>query len=822
MTDPERDGGSGFEPPSGDVRDATPPHGRSRDLPPPPPAAADSRTTDPATPAPNAGGVVNGHPNGPHGVSTNGTVNGTADGRAVLGTLKGAGPGADSTPVNDAIGARPRLNWNPVTDSGGDAPPKTAPPVESGFAFNLGNALAKLGIDAEGHPRTTSHDPLSNLRSTFGIGDAPAEQPPAEQPPAEQPATEQPATEQPPAERPPADRPPASATVAPAATEPPPALERRQRKAQPSADAAAPPLEVRSRPMVEPDPTVPTRTPPEPPAARADTPPAAVETTGPLPRRGAPVSPAADAAVPPGRSEVTAVAPEPVAAMPDLDELDVAPRPYVSPRRSVFDDVVAPSPSLPPTVVAPSMPRSVTPPTAQPIVPPVAHVAGSPTAATPPIVGAPILPTLPPAPAAPPVPMATTPLDHLDANQATQADLRALRTAQLRAARQSRRSGRVLGRTVLVLAVLGALVGVAFTFGRDLLFPVEWDPRLTPVVDEIQAQRGTDFVHTVGLVVQPDEDFALTATQLTIGDEWVGRIPEWRALGLVAGDPTVAGVAADVASGRLAVYDPATDRVYMPESADPVVAHSDLRVALEQAFDAQLGNLPATPAPATALAGVSSPDVIAQRAVDDFLARRDAGAAPPSSSVRTANLPLPIEYEIVAAHTFGEAVLRAAGADPDTATFATDVSGATATVFDDAAAIAEPAPVQLGERPLGEPVPIGVDDWSLVWGSRLPEATVAQLVPIVIADSYHPVDRSGTTCVSGVFETRGPDDAAVLLAAMTDWVGASPAGAQATVTSLSETRVQLIACDPGPDVAVATSSRSVSALIDRQLVRLAG
>ena len=131
-------------------------------------------------------------------------------------------------------------------------------------------------------------------------------------------------------------------------------------------------------------------------------------------------------------------------------------------------------------------------------------------------------------------------------------------------------------------------------------------------------------------------------------------------------------------------------------------------------------------------------------------------------------------------------------------------------------------PVQLGERPLAEPVPLGVDDWSLVWASRLPEATVAQIVPIVAADSYHPIDRSGTTCVSGVFETRSPEDAGVLLAAMTEWVAASPAGAQATATTLSDTRVQLIACDPGPDVAVATSSRAVTSLIDRQLVRLAG
>lgn len=813
MTDPERDGGSGFEPPSGGVRDATPPHGHPRDLPPP---ATEQAPSPPAPP-----GSTNGHARhrlngtgGNAGPASNGAANGAVDdhsvldaptdpvtnGRAVLGNLKGAGDDADTTPVNDALGARPRLNWNPVTDSGGDAPPKPQESTESSFSFNLGNALAKLGIDSEGHPRTASHDPLSNLRSTFGIGDAAS---------------------------------PATSTAEPVVADPPPALERRQRKATGPEVSAAPPLEVRSRPMVEPDPTVPTRTPVEPvaqPVAPAVSPPAP-EPAPPLPRRGAPpepVAPIAERPAAPAPTEAPAPSPEPAAApaLPELDELDVAPRPYVA-RRSVFDDVVAPSPTLPPTVVAPATPRSVAPaspqPAAtQPVVPPVAHVAGAPTTNTPPIVGAPILPTLPPAPAAAPIPMATSAIDQFDVHQATQADLRALRTAQLRASRQSRRSGRVFGRTLLVLAVLGAVAGAAFTFGRDFLFPIEWDPRLTPVVDEIQAQRGADFVHTVGLVVQPDDDFALTATQLTIGDEWVVRIPEWRALGLVAGDPTVAGIAADVAAGRLAVYDPATDRVYMPESADPVVARSDLRVALEQAFDAQLGDLPATPAPASALAGVSAPDVIAQRSVDDFLARRDAGAAPPSASVRTANLPLPIEYEVVAGHTFGEAVLRAAGVEPDTATFATDVSSVLGTVLDDAPVIAEPAPVQLGERPLAEPVPLGVDDWSLVWASRLPEATVAQIVPIVAADSYHPIDRSGTTCVSGVFETRSPEDAGVLLAAMTEWVAASPAGAQATATTLSDTRVQLIACDPGPDVAVATSSRAVTSLIDRQLVRLAG
>ena len=66
----------------------------------------------------------------------------------VLESLNPGPPVADTTSVNDGIGARPRLNWNSVTDSGGDAPPRR-PDDKSGFAFNLGNALAKLGLDPD-------------------------------------------------------------------------------------------------------------------------------------------------------------------------------------------------------------------------------------------------------------------------------------------------------------------------------------------------------------------------------------------------------------------------------------------------------------------------------------------------------------------------------------------------------------------------------------------------------------------------------------------------------------------------------------------------
>jgi hypothetical protein len=127
----------------------------------------------------------------------------------------------------------------------------------------------------------------------------------------------------------------------------------------------------------------------------------------------------------------------------------------------------------------------------------------------------------------------------------------------------------------------------------------------------------------------------------------------------------------------------------------------------------------------------------------------------------------------------------------------------------------------VGERALGEPGSLGTDDWSLVWGARLPAATVDQLVPLVIADSYQAIDRSGTTCVSGVFEAGNPDQAAVLLAAMTTWVTNAPMGSAST-TALSDTRIQLIACDPGAADAVTAPVDAAAALVDRQLVRLAG
>ena len=95
------------------------------------------------------------------------------------------------------------------------------------------------------------------------------------------------------------------------------------------------------------------------------------------------------------------------------------------------------------------------------------------------------------------------------------------------------------------------------------------------------------------------------------------------------------------------------------------------------------------------------------------------------------------------------------------------------------------------------------------------------VVSIVVADSYRPIDRGGLICAVAVFESTNPTDTAAVLAAMQTWVAAGPAGAQATVAQLSDTRVQLSACDPGADAAAVPQPGNVDALINRQLTRLA-
>lgn len=433
-----------------------------------------------------------------------------------------------------------------------------------------------------------------------------------------------------------------------------------------------------------------------------------------------------------------------------------------------------------------------------------------------PQVGA-IVPTLPAAtPKAPPMIAAVVEAP----SQAP--DINALRSAQLKAKRQQHQ-GKLFGRTLLAVLVIAGAMAASLLFGRAYLFPTKWNPELTAVVDEVQLAAGGEFDHAVPLVVQPSGEYAVTVTRLALGESWTARIGEWRALGLASGDPSAESVGVALVGRFPVVFDPATDTLYRSAEADLEVIKPDIRFALESVYARQHSDQVAgdvvVATGASGLTGVSSPAVLAERAVTSFLARR-SGSSAEAGPASGAGLPIPIAYELAAIDLLGEAVLLEAGADPK-ATLPGGYPEGIYAALDDNPVDTTSFVLSSGETSIADPVALGVDDWSLVWGVRLPLTTVNQLVGILTADSYRPIDRAGTTCAVGVLQTSNDADGAFLLGAMQRWAAAGPPTAQATVTALGTTRVQLVTCDPGPDGAALPDQDAVGGLIQRQLARLA-
>jgi hypothetical protein len=268
----------------------------------------------------------------------------------------------------------------------------------------------------------------------------------------------------------------------------------------------------------------------------------------------------------------------------------------------------------------------------------------------------------------------------------------------------------------------------------------------------------------------------------------------------------------------------------MSADADPEAVAPHLRLALEEAFAAQQGaeDADVEAEQNTGLLGVSPPQEILEGAVKHYLSHRETATAsgpddaPAVGAGPSSALPLPIEYELAAVDGLGEALLAAAGVDPSTVHFGTPYPEDLGAALDDGARPTPSGALQVGDRSLAPPAALGVDDWSLVWGSRLPQSTVDQLASILVADSFRPIDRAGVICAVAVFETANPTDTAAVLAAMQTWAAGSPAGAQTAVAQLSDTRVQLSSCDPGAEAAGVPQPGNVDALINRQLTRLAG
>jgi hypothetical protein len=697
-----------------------------------------------------------------------------------LESLKRPHGDADESSVTSE--APTRMNWSSVTDTEPDTPPRPDPETDPrpavqddpSFRFDLGSALARLGGESPDDRASGADTDGSSAQSEPGRGDKPAasSSPAAELPrrsPPQEHSADLPQRSTSPIQDPTVDRP---RRPTPPIQEPTVELPRRPTSPSPqSAPEAAPGL--------------PQRTPPEP---VADLPKREPTADDPLPRRQPPAqtppsAPAASAAPTAPRAPAAPTTP----ATPD--PIEPAFRPS-GPANSVFADA-APAPTLPTQA---STTAHVEP--AAPFIPPGA-VAN--------------LPTLPA-----PVPIAPAPVPQSSSSPAAP-DIQAVRSYQLKAQREQRR-GRLFARTLLALFLLGGAVAAALTLGKSYLFPTEWDSALTPIVNQIQEERGGEFVETVPLDVLPAQEYAPIVLELDVGTEWADRMPEWRALGVASGSADSADISAAVVAWRPAIFDPVTNKIIQVADGEPEATEAALTLALEEVYERQHGATPNDSfeaAPAGVL-GVSSLEAINSRAID-----RDLLGGPGVFEINPeAQVPLPLVYQWSAHDTLGGPLVAAAGPEAATwsygGTYPDDVL--TATDVRHALAVAGPPPD--GTESLAEPVSLGIDNWSLIWRNRLPERTVERLATLVTADAYRPVQRGSTQCFVGTFETGSETATADLLGSLSLWVSNGPVGAGATATLVAPTQIELFSCDPGVEAGYVVDPSAVTAILATQVARL--
>lgn len=647
---------------------------------------------------------------------------------------------------------RSGMTWSPVTDTGAGSGTETDPRPRSSFRFDLGSALARLG-GAEPPPADESVTP-----DVVAKDDPAASMPVRER----EPAVDEPVESLPVRGRGPVVEKPGEPVDEPM-VEPLP-VRGREPVPEQVVDEPVEPLPVRSR---EPRP---------PGGAPADSPPVAERLPTRTPKSEAPVA----------RSDE----PAPPAPVQPPSERPAA---RVQPSKSVFDSG-NPSPTLPATAgAAASAPRSPFVPSSSPV----------------PAPGDPLVPSLPAsAPAAPPSVIA--PIESAPSTP----QINALRSAQLRANRNDRR-GKLFGRSMLALVVLGGLVAAALLFGRSYLFPTEWDPELTPLVDDIQSARNAEFDHTVSLVERPASEYAPLVTAHVLGTEWNTRLPEWRALGIAAGDGSVADVQVRIAALYPAFFDPESDSIVVAADRSVEAREPALRLALETLLATQLGDEDeAEMVSALGLTGLESMDATARRAYD--AAAAGLVSAAPDAVVDLAGVPLPVAYQLRAVDSIGAALVEGAS-EPRPG----DPLPPAANRLADEPVQAVGGLRQPGDQQVLEPVALGADDWALVWASRLPPSVVGQMVDSLAADSYSVVSRSGVTCSIAVFQTDTAEAGTSLLANLTSWATRAAPGTGAIATQLGPDRVQVEACDPGASAAISPSISATDLVISRQLDRLA-
>jgi hypothetical protein len=366
-------------------------------------------------------------------------------------------------------------------------------------------------------------------------------------------------------------------------------------------------------------------------------------------------------------------------------------------------------------------------------------------------------------------------------------------------------------------------------FGRDYLFPEDWDKDVVPAVEALQLRSGLEFTDPVPVVTLPEAEYAAKVASVVFGPglsaEWQASIPRWRALGLVDGEPTLESVNGVVSAWMPAFYDAADGQIYRTVSGTASTAGTvALRDALAAALVHQLaGAAPAAVAdPNAPIAASSATDSLARLAVDDFGAELVAGSTTtnPDRSAFSP-LPVPLAHRLIGIDDLGPPIVASLGGVADRAaaitSFDVDVTGAL-----DVPWTAAPVPALIiGDSADGVAVARGSDFWYTVLAAYLPAETAADAANSIGADLYSPAIRGAQQCVYGTFTAASPDALGVLQISAVAWAELAPTQAGASATTLADgVTVQLVTCDPGTGPDATRTPDVAAALIARQITRL--
>lgn len=407
-----------------------------------------------------------------------------------------------------------------------------------------------------------------------------------------------------------------------------------------------------------------------------------------------------------------------------------------------------------------------------------------------PLVAAPVAAQPAVAPAPPPM---SLPSQHV-APAASSAYVGTTDPVEVPAAPKTRKQRRGGGLGLfLTLLVLAGLVAGGIVYGRQYLFPDDWEDNARPFAESVEETRGVDFVEPVVVTPEPPPQFEQRMAGQTLG-VWESDLALWRTFGLASGTVNEETFRALVAGSEPAMYSVDDGQVYhdttlVGTELDARVTEALAIAALDQDHGWSVRQSVRTlDDEAMTLASV-------RRQAEDILAASDFGIDLDDASRSTLDsLPPVLAYRVGAPDVFAE-LLTSPDPVADNPLAGLEVRG--------------PGPIGNEELVLGpEPeVPVGAEIvrqaqamessfWYLALAGYLPGNMSYDTTKLITQSSLTVADEDGTVCSYATFAAATPDEDAIIAAVLGAWVANAPAEMNASVTGLP-LGTQLRSCDPG-------------------------